>query len=235
MRGATSLADLRRALLRTPPLKAQFGPTLPELLAPQINRLPRFLRLLAGAVAVLVIAAVVLIVVRLRDPVYSHSGPPASFATSYSRAMTREPTPRGALLLLEQRSSIGLEDSFEISPLALPRYSGEISGLLPIVASNMIARLMRSDPTFVPWSRGRTRINKIPGYSFTYQRTIDGRPYWGRYVLITPDITGDRQGLLISLLTDPTPLLPIAKTPVTPDSVGTVGVLFEPFERLRFS
>ena len=41
----------------------------------------------------------------------------------------REPTPRGALLLLEQRSSVGLEASFEITTLHLPRYRGQISGL----------------------------------------------------------------------------------------------------------
>ena len=57
----------------------------------------------------------------------------------------------------------------------------------------------------MPWSRGRTRINLVPGYSFTYQRTIDGRVYWGRYVLITRNISGDRNGILISMLTRPDP------------------------------
>ena len=224
--------DLNK-LLRTAPVKEEFAPTLPQLLAPRIDSLPRIVLRIIAAGAVVVAAAVILLALRLRDPVFSASGP-AGFSTSYSRAMTKERPPHGALLLLEQHSSIGLEASFEITPLALPSYHGEISGQLPVIASNMIARLQASDPTFAPWSRGRTRINLVPGYGFTYQRTINGRVYWGRYVLITPHISGDRHGILISMLTDPTPLFTTATRPVTPDSVGSVGVLFEPFERLRF-
>jgi len=36
------------------------------------------------------------------------------------------------------------------------------------------------------------------------------------------------------MLADPTPLKLAAVKPVSPDSVATVGVLFEPLERLRF-
>ena len=98
----------------------------------------------------------------------------------------------------------------------------------------MIRHLQSSDASFVLWSQGRTRINLVPGYTFTFQQTIDGRPYWGRYVLLTPHISGDREGLLITMLTDPA-LLKGATAPVTPDSVASVGVLFDPLERLRFS
>jgi hypothetical protein len=224
-----------KKLLSTAPVKGEFAPTLPQLLAPRIDSLPRIVLRITTVVALLVAVAVILVAVRLRDPVFSYPGHPwpVTFSTTYSRSMVKEPTPSGALLLLEQHSSIGLEASFEVSPLTLPPYSGQISGELPIIASNMIAQMQRSDPTFVPYSRGRTRINFVPGYTFTYQRTIDGRHYWGRYVLITPNISGDRRGLLISMLTDPTPLLPIATKPVTPDSIGSVGVLFEPLERLH--
>jgi len=220
-------------LLRTAPVKEEFEPTLPQLLAPRIDSLPRIVLRIIAVGALVVAAALIALTLRLRDPVFSTAGPPA-FSTSYSRAMTKEPPPHGVLLLLEQHSSVGLEASFEITPLRLPSYRGEISGQLPVIASNMIARLAASEAGFVPYSRGRTRINLVPGYSFTYQRTIDGRVYWGRYVLITPAISGDRNGILISMLTDPTPLLTTATKPVTPDSVGSVGVLFEPFERLRF-
>jgi hypothetical protein len=107
-----------------------------------------------------------------------------------------------------------------------------------VIAINFIQRLTASDPTVSVQSQGRTRINFVPGYTFTYQRTINGTVYWGRYVFITPHLTGDREGLLISMLTDLPPLRAAAKaaavSPVTPDTVGVVGVLFEPFERLRF-
>ena len=230
--------DLNR-LLRSAPVKAEFEPTLPQLLAPRIDSLPRIALRIAGVLVVLVVAAIVLIALRNRDPVYSHRGLPATFSTSYSRAMTREPTPPGGLLLLEQRSKSGfLLASFQISTLHLPAYHGEISGLLPVIAINFIHRLTAGDPTVSVQSQGRTRINFVPGYTFTYQRTINGSVYWGRYVFITPHLTGDREGLLISMLTDLAPLRAAAKaaavTPVTPDTVGVVGVLFDPFERLRF-
>jgi hypothetical protein len=224
-----------RQLLRSPPVKPQFGPTLPDLLAPRIDSLPRIVARILAALVVVVVVVVVMIVVRLHDPVYSYAGPPASlkFNTSYSRAMTREPVRRPTLLALRQNSSVGLAASFEIATLRLPRYSGEISGLLPVIATNLIRHLTAADPSFVLWSQGRTRINLVPGYTFTFQRTIGGRPYWGRYVLLTPDISGDREALEISMLTDPA-LLAVAKPPITPDSVASVGVLFEPLERLRF-
>jgi hypothetical protein len=224
-----------RQLLRSPPVKPQFGPTLPELLAPRIDSLPRIVARILTALGVVVVIVIVAIVVRLHDPVYSFAGPPASlrFKTSYSRAMTREPVRPPALLMLRQNSSVGLAASFEIQTMRLPRYSGEISGLLPVLASSLIRHLEASEPSFVLWSQGRTRINLVPGYTFTFQRTIAGRPYWGRYVLLTPDISGDRDGLEISMLTDPA-LLAAATPPITPDSVASVGVLFEPLERLRF-
>lgn len=221
-------------LLRWAPVKPEFEPTLPQLLAPRIDSLPRIAGRIGAVLTALVIGLLVVIALRSRDNVYSYPGPPA-FSTSYSHALTREPTPPGAIVLLDQHSSAGLEASFEVKLLALPRYGGEISGLLPIVAINFIHHLMASDPTFQLHSQGRTRINFVPGYTFTYKEVRNGMTYWGRYVFITPHLTKDRQALLISMLTDPIPLKAVALKPVTPDSVASAGVLFDPLERLRFS
>jgi len=226
--------ELKRQLLHSPPVKPQFGPTLPQLLAPRIDSLPRIVARILAVVAVLVVALLIVVALRLHDPVFSHHGSPASFSTSYSRAMTREPVRPPVLLSLRQDSSVGLAASFEITTIRLPAYAGEISGLLPVVAAGLIARMGASDPTFVLWSQGRTRINLVPGYTFTFQQRIGGRPYWGRDVLLTPRISGDREALLMSMLTDPA-LLVAAKAPITPDSVASVGLLFDPLERLRFS
>lgn len=221
-------------LLRSAPVKEQYAPSLPQLLAPRFDNLPRLVLAIIAAGAAVVAVAVIALALRLREPVFSYSGTPA-FSTSYSRALTKEPTgAHGPILSLVQHSSAGLEASFTITSLKLPRYRGEISGLLPVIASAMIARMQAGATRFVAWSRGRTRINLVPGYSFTYQETIGGRVFWGRDVLITPDISGDRTGILLTMLTDPTPLYTTATKPVTPDSVGSVGVLFDPYERLRF-
>ena len=226
-----------RQLLRSPPVKTEYGPTLPQLLAPRFDSLPRIVARVLAVAAVVAIALIVALALRLREPVFTFHGPPASlrFSTKYSRALTREPTAPGGpvLLRLRENSSVGLAASFEITTVRLPAYQGEVSGLLPVVAAGLIAHLRASDSSFVLWSQGRTRINLVPGYTFTFQRRIGGRPYWGRYVLLTPDISGDREGLEISMLTDPA-LLAAATRPVTPDSVAAVGVLFDPLERLRF-
>jgi hypothetical protein len=222
-------------MARSAPLKPVFGPTLPELLAPRMHRLPLIVKRVSAVVAAIVIAVIVILALRLRDPTFSSSAPrPLGFSTIYSRSLKLQPQHPGVPLTLVQNSSVGLENFFQVKIVKLPAYQGEVSGLLPVVASNLITRMAASDPTFVVYSRGRTRINKIPGYAFSFQKIVDGRRFWGRIVLITRDIKGDRRGLLITLLADPTPLEPIATHPVTPDSVGSVGVLFEPLFRLKF-
>jgi len=222
-------------MARSAPLKPAFGPTLPQLLAPRMHRLPLLVKRVGALVAVIVVIVIVVLALRLRDPTFSYSAPrPTGFSTTYSRSLKLQPARPGVPLTLIQNSSVGLENFFQVKIIKLPAYGGQISGLLPIVASNMITRMQAADPTFTPYSRARARINKIPGYTFTFQELSGGRRLWGRIVLITRDIRLDREGLLITMLADPTPLLPIATKPVTPDSVGTVGVLFEPYERLKF-
>ena len=226
-------------LSRLAPVQARFGPTLPEVLVPRIDRLPAIARRV-GAVA-LVIAAVVIVavVLRSRDPVY-HSPPgPATlrFSTSYPRTLKRVTPPPGSLLLLQQRDASGhLIASFEITPIRLPSYSGEISGLWPVYVWNYVQHLRSTlGAGVLEQSDGRTRIINTPAYTFSYSSTIGGRTYFGRVVFITRDLTGDRQGLALSMLITKT-AMHAATHPIapTPDQVGTVGVLFEPLERLRF-
>ena len=83
-------------LLRTAPVKEEFAPTLPQLLAPRIDSLPRIVLRIIAAARSWSRSAVILLALRLRDPVFSYAGPPA-FSTSYPRAMTtRTHTTRGA-------------------------------------------------------------------------------------------------------------------------------------------
>ena len=228
--------DLDR-LLRWAPIQQRFGPSLPALLAPRLHRLPAIARRVGAALVVLAIAVIIAVVLRNHDPVFSWSGPPVAFSTPYPRSMTLEPAPRGAILLLEQHDSSGrLVASFEVSPLRLPAYGGEISGILAVTALNYIrAFTQAAGPTYRYGSSGRTRIDNLPGYTYTYSRSIDGTRYYGRVVWLTPQVTGKR-GLLMALLTLPS-ALKAATTPAypTPDDIGKLGsVLFEPLQRLRF-
>jgi len=96
--------DLDR-LLRSAPIQPRFGPSLPALLAPRLHRLPAIARRVGAVLAVAAIAVVIAVVLRSHDPVFSWSGPPVAFSTPYPRSLTREPTPRGAILLLAQHDA----------------------------------------------------------------------------------------------------------------------------------
>jgi hypothetical protein len=228
--------DLER-LGRWAPVKERFGPTLPQLLAPRVDRLPSIARRLAILVLVIVAAVIVAVVLRSRTPVFASAGPPA-FSTTYTRALTLEQAPPGALLLLDRHDADGLVASFEVTPLHLPRYSGEISGLLPVIAANEIRALatrLGAAHDYHYWSQGRTRIINTPAYTFTYSELINGVTYYGRMVWITPHLSGDRLGLRLSMLTRYSVLKAENGVSVTsPDTVGTVGLLAGPSEHLRF-
>ena len=51
-----------RQLLRSPPVKPQFGPTLPDLLAPRIDSLPRIVARILAAIAVVAVLVVVALI-----------------------------------------------------------------------------------------------------------------------------------------------------------------------------
>jgi hypothetical protein len=231
--------DIVERLKRTAPVQARFGPSLPELIAPRIDRLPTIAKRVGVVAAVVVAAIVVALVLRTRNPSFTHTGSPATFTVTWPRSMKREPTPHGALLLLRQGDGSGLVASFEVTPLRLPRYSGEISGLLPVIAINYERRLERRyGALFEPWSLGRTRIINTAAFTFTYKLNVknEAEPYFGRVVFITPHLQGDRTGLVLSMLQRPGTLdATTAPAKPTPDAVGSGGPLVEPLQHLRIS
>ena len=192
--------DIQR-LIRLAPVQERFGPSLPQLLAPRIDRLPALARRVGAVIALVILAVIIALVLRTRDPVYRGSVGPVHFTVTWPHALTRETPARGELLLLRQQSGSSLLASFEVTPLHLPRYAGEISGLLPIVAINYERGLERRyGALFTPWSLGRTRIINTPAFTFTYKLVQGGETYFGRVVFITPHLTGDRTGLILSML-----------------------------------
>lgn len=221
-------------MVRAAPVQRRFGPSLPQLLAPRIDRLPAIARRVGLVLIVALVAAIVAYALRGRYPAFSQRAPVA-FHLTYPPSLTRQPTPHGALLLLEMHSGTQLVDSLEIDPLRLPAYHGEISGLLPVIAANYERKLAEQvGPTFTPWSLGRTRVINTPAFTFTYERRIDGTLYFGRVTFITKNLSGDRRGLMLSLLTLPVTLNPVTDpAPPTPDAVGEGGVLADPYSGLH--
>jgi len=223
-------------MIRTAPVQERFGPSLPQLIASRVGRMSRTGRRIA-AIVVVIIAAVLVAALWPRGgkALFEHTGAPASFTVTWTSAMTREPAGRGSLLRLVTREERELVASFVITPLALPRYAGEVSGLLPVIAINDERRLaQRYGARFSPWSLGRTRIINTPAFQYTYQLRMDGHTYYGRRVFITPDLSGDRTGLILSALQLPSTLnATTAPSPPTPDAVGTGGPVQQPLEHLH--
>ena len=162
------------------------------------------------------------------DPSFSRGGPGPHFSFYHAAALRQVKAPAGQYALLEDRTSSGvLVASEEIGPLHTPVSSGEVSGVLPLVAMNYIERLQATVPAFLLQSEGRTQLNSVPGYFITYSRALAGRLYYGRITFITPGATVLTGGVTISMLTLPSAVPPPVGVTLTPDLVGIVGVSSE--------
>lgn len=215
--------------MRAPTVKPQFGPTLADLVVPRWRGVSRGLRGLIAAGAVVLAAAVLIVVLRSGSTSFVYRGAPA-FNLSYPAPLHTVAPPAGADMRLEARTSTGrLLEWFEVDPLKLGPYSGEISGQLPVFATNYIAGLARRVPGFVLQSETKTRINLVAGYSVTYSGRIEGQLMYGRLVMLVPALTGQRNGVILNM-----GIQPSASVDYSPDAVGSADILEKPFRSFRF-
>jgi hypothetical protein len=213
--------------MATIPLKPQYGPTLGTLLAPRWHAAPRAVRILARAAGVGIVVLAVAVALTLWPATYSHGGP-APFHFSY-RGLYRTTPEAGQYVRIDRRGDGRLEDSFAVSPLHLPPYSGGLSGELPVYASGYIDRLRAKFNGFVLRGEGKTRVNTVPAYNIFYTARIEGREMYGRDVLLLPEHQGVRDGVALEMLT-----LPSAGV-TSPLEVATAGVLERPVETFTIS
>ena len=218
--------------MRGPRVKPQYGPTLPALLAPRWRAASGGLRALVVAALVAVVAAIVAaaVIVRAQTSSFVYRGSPVSFNFSYPRGLRQVTPPPGSHLRLEGRTPTGrLRDWFEVDPLGLAAYSGEVSGQLPVFAANYVAGLRRRVPGFRLQTETKTRINLTAGYSVTYSGRVDGQLMYVRLVMLVPALTGARNGVILNM-----GIVPNASTDPSPDQVGSVDVLEKPLRSFRF-
>jgi hypothetical protein len=217
--------------MRAPSVKPQYGPTLAELMAPRWRAASGGQRrLFATAVLLVLAAAITLVITRPRASSFVYRGAPIAFNLTYPSPLRSVPPRAGADMRIEARSPTGrLLDWFEVDPLRLGPYSGEISGQLPVFATSYIAGLARRVPGFRLQSETKTRINLIAGYSVTYSGRIAGQLMYGRAVMLVAALTGVRDGVILNMGTVPSPTLD-----PTPDQVGSTDVLEKPFRSFRF-
>jgi hypothetical protein len=220
-------------------------PTLADLLRPRLARLPRWLRWALAAVVALLVLFVLWRVVAGGDAGethYVHRGA-LEFNFRYPDAFHRA-KPGGQELVRVQRTREGLFlDSFAVEPLALPRFRGNVSGLLPAYADREIAALRARFPTeFELVREGKARVNQVPGYDVQFQSRLGKRRLFGRLVLLPRPAAGEdlanptgelnndrsRSGVRILMLSTP------AAGTVRTRDVGARGGLKTPFRSFRF-
>jgi hypothetical protein len=209
------------------PIKPEYGPTLGRLLSPRWRASSSAVRrtvIVAGAVLVALVIATAL---SLLNAKYSHEGK-VPFSFSYRSLYRVAPDPGGYVKIQRHRADGSLEDSFAVEPLALPPYSGGLSGELPLYAAGYIRGLKAHYVEFTLRSEGKTRVNTVPAYQVLYTALVEGQTMWGRDVLLLPDRPGAREGVNIVMLTSPT-----ASPQVTsPLEVASAGVLLKPLKTL---
>ncbi|MGI8559754.1 MAG: hypothetical protein ACR2ND_15870 [Solirubrobacteraceae bacterium] len=210
--------------MATPLLKEGFGPTLVELLAPRWRRASPGRRRAFEILAVLLLALLAAVAILYpRDGWVVHHGRATSFNFRYPRALHRAAPHFGEYARLQ-----GAGASFVVSPLHLPRYSGEVSGVEPLYAGAYISALAARTPDFLLQSEGKTRVNTTNGYTFTFAAGSGSGRRFTRIVLLTPGLVGSQDGVTMTMTIEPSAVDP------TPDQVSVNDVLLEPLRSFRF-
>jgi hypothetical protein len=210
------------------PMKPEYGPTLGRLLSPRWRAASPLVRAAVIAAGVGLLALLVGAVLTLENATYSHGGK-VSFSFAYRGLYRVAPDPGGYVKVQRRRAGV-LEDSYAVEPLRLPPYSGELSGALPLYASGYIHALAQRNAGFVLRGEGKTRVNGVPAYQVLYAAIVEGRPMYGRDVLLLPERPGAREGVEIVMLTSPS-----ANAQVDgPLEVAATGVLLRPLKTFSF-
>lgn len=186
-------------------VRPEHRPTLGQLAGPWWRRRRRGAR---AGLAVLVVAPVLLLAwlaVRPADRGTVYAGTaPVPFTFRFLDTMTRAAPEPGEVVRVARRRPDGLFlDAFAVAPLALPAYSGEVSGTLPAVAVAAAAALRRRFSGFEWVQEGKTRINEVPAYVIVFRARQGGRRLAGRLVLLPEPVPGTRRGVRLLFLSTP--------------------------------
>jgi hypothetical protein len=187
-----------------PAVRPEFGPTLPELLAPRVRALPRAAQAALAVLAAVVAAGAVYAVVHMREIDERPQAvvrSPIAYNLLYASPLERV-APRGReTLRLQTPAGAAAPQSFSVTPYKLPPYKGDATGILTLQSANMITQMRRTIPGFVWRGDGRVNYNRQPGYEILYQAKIDGRTTYGRRTILLPGgDTPPREGVDIRMV-----------------------------------
>ena len=215
-------------------VRPEFGPTLPELLAPRLRGVGRGVQVAVVVGAVLAVVALVVAVSALRDSdgrttLVVHE--PIAFNLLRPPSLQRVGPADGEVLRLQTAAGSAAPQRFTARPLRLAPYRGDVSAAMMMLASRLIDDMRATVPGFVWRGDGKARVNEATGYQILYQARIGGRTTYGRRVLVVPDVENappPRAGMDLDLRA--------ARSPAVPniDSVGRNGALKLPLTSFRF-
>jgi hypothetical protein len=185
-------------------VRPEFGPTLPELIAPRVRALPRAAQVALAVLAALVVAGAVFVVVHKKEADQRPQAvvrSPIAFNLLVAPPLQRV-APRGReTLRLQTPAATQAPQTFTVTPYKLPPYHGDPTGVLTLESGNMIARMRRTIPGFVWRGDGRVNYNRQPGYEILYQAKIDGKTTYGRRTILLPgDEALPKEGVDISMV-----------------------------------
>jgi len=211
---------------RVPVMKAEYGPTLVQLLAPR--HLMVGIAALALAVTIVIVAALIALTARSDDTVLLIREP-ITLNLAYGPQWAPAERP-GTLVALRHESPSGLFlNAYAIRELTLPRYRGAVGGVLPAYADAYMRMLPRRYRAFELVGEGRARINNAIGYAVTFRARIGARRLYGRhYLLVEEEPEGRRHGVILEIESTPAAGTPNA------DETGNHGALKTPLRSFRF-
>jgi hypothetical protein len=185
-------------------VRPEFGPTLPELLAPRIRALPRIAQVALAALVVAVVLVAALFVLRREENdgrAQAVVREPIAYNLVYPRTLARVAPQGRETLRLQTPAGAKDPQSFAVTPYRLPPYTGDPTGVLTLTSANMISRMRQTIPGFVWRGDGRVNYNRQPGYEILFQARIDGRTTYGRRTILLPGgDTPPKEGVDIMML-----------------------------------
>jgi hypothetical protein len=212
------------------PLVAQeFRPTLREELA---HRRPATRWAISGVLALIALAWLVWVLVpRSNGTHFVHRSAPV-FNLRYAPSFERLAPQRGEFLHLRRRRHGRDTDSFSVSRLTLPPYRGDVAGLLPVYAEQVLGELRAAYPGLKLLEEGRARVNLVPGYYLLFRVGSGPSRMFGREVLlpepVAGGVAGSRTGVRMALRTWRGSGVTQAR------DLGAVGWLRTPYRSFRY-
>ena len=214
-------------------VRPEFGPTLPELLAPRIRALPRIAQVGLAVLAAVVVVLAALFLLRREENdgrLQAVVREPIAYNLVYPPSLQSVRPHAGETLRLETPPATTAPQSFAVKPFKLPPYRGDSTGILTLMSANMITRMRAQYPDFVWRGDGRVNYNRQPGYEILFQAKIDGRTTYGRRTILLPGgDTPPKAGVDITMLAARSDAIPRV------DAVGSArGALKTAIRSFRF-